>query len=80
MQNGEIIVDSKNIDYGNLVGREIRIRTEQFPYKLLSTKVLAVTDNNLVIDRSGDSGRINQLIGHQCIEVLVDYRGEPIQF
>ena len=75
-----IVINSREIDYSKLVGREIKIRTEQFPGQMLSTKILAVTDNNLVIDRSGSCGRIDQLINNQKIEVFFDYKGEPVEF
>jgi hypothetical protein len=80
MSTDNIVISSRNVDYSKLVGREIRIRTEQFPGRLLSTRVLAVTDNNLVIDRSGSSGRIDQLINNQNVEVCFDYKGEPVVF
>jgi c-di-GMP-binding flagellar brake protein YcgR len=80
MDTENIVISSREIDYSKLVGREIRIRTEQFPGQMLSTKILAVTDNNLVIDRSGSCGRIDQLINNQKIEVFFDYKGEPVEF
>ncbi len=75
-----MVLNSSQIDYSRLVGREIRLRTEQFPGHLLVTRVLAVADNNLVIDRSGSGGRIDQLIANQKTEVLFDYKGEPVAF
>jgi hypothetical protein len=80
MEADSIIIDSRTIDYSRLVGREIKIRTEQFPGQLLSTRILAISENNMVLDRSGSCGRIDQLIGNQKIEVIFDYKGEPVAF
>jgi c-di-GMP-binding flagellar brake protein YcgR len=75
-----IYIKSAGIDYSRLVGREVKIRTEQFPGKLLSARVVAFTEKNLVIDRSGSSGLINDLINHQPVEVSFEYKGEPVVF
>jgi hypothetical protein len=76
----DIVIKSANIDYSKLVGREIKLRAEQFPNQILRTRVLAISDNNLVIDRSGSAGRIDQLVNNQNVEVIFDYRGEPAVF
>ncbi|SYZ74251.1 hypothetical protein TRIP_C60521 [Candidatus Zixiibacteriota bacterium] len=80
MDAENIVISSVHIDYSRLVGREIHLRTEQFPSHLLATRVMALTDNYLVIDRSGSCGRIDQLVAGQKIEVLFDYKGEPVKF
>ena len=79
-ESDNVIISSRTIDYSKLVGREIQLKTEQFAGRFLSTKVMAITDGNLILDRSGSAGRINQLIANQNIEVLFDYKGEPVGF
>jgi hypothetical protein len=80
MIDEKVYIKSSEIDYSKLVGREIRIRSEQFPCRVLSARVVAVSDNNLVLDRSGSSGMIDQLIANQTIEISFDYKGEPVAF
>jgi len=79
-EDQDVILSSQTIDYSKLVGREIQIRTEQFAGRILSTKVTAITEGNLILDRSGSSGRIDQLIANQSVEVMFDYKGEPVGF
>jgi hypothetical protein len=80
MNSETVVISSAQIDYSRLVGREIHLRTEQFPSNLLTTRVTALTDNRLIIDRSGSCGRIDQLVAGQRIEVIFDYKGEPVKF
>src|SRR3989304_3135803 len=80
LEKDHVILSSQTIDYSKLVGREIQLRTEQFSGRILSTKVIAITDGNLIIDRSGSAGRIDQLITNQNIEVIFDYKGESVGF
>jgi c-di-GMP-binding flagellar brake protein YcgR len=80
MSSDTIVINSRDIDYTGLVGRKVSIVTEQFPGKMLSAKVLAITNNALVIDRSGSSGLVNQLVARQNLEVRFDYKGEPVVF
>ena len=65
------VINGKDIDHSALVGRNIRLRTEQFPNRILDTRIVSVSRGNLIIDRSGSSGMINQLIGNQNIEVTL---------
>lgn len=80
MASDRTVIHSKDIDFSELVGREIEMRTEQFPGKSLTSKVLSITGDNIVIDRSGPEGLIDNLIHNQEVEVLVNYRGEPVIF
>jgi c-di-GMP-binding flagellar brake protein YcgR len=80
MASGRTVIDSKDMDFSELVGREVRMRTEQFPGKELTSKVLSVTDDNIIIDRSGSGGLVDELIHNQAVEIMVDYRGEPVIF
>jgi len=80
MKMDEIYIRSTEIDYSKLVGREIKIRSEQFSGRILNARVVAMSDNNLIIDRSGSGGLIDQLITHQPIEVSFEHKGEPVVF
>jgi len=74
------VISREDIDQSALVGKELKIKTEQFPGRLLSTRIIGISGENLTIDRSGSSGFINQLIGNQNIEVYLDYKGEQVVF
>ena len=74
------VINGKDIDQSALIGQEVRIKTEQFPGRLLDSRIVSVSSGNLVLDRSGSSGMINQLIGNQNIEVTIKYKGEPVVF
>ncbi len=76
----DITLDKGNVDFSLLVGREVLLITEQFPGKVLRTRVIGVKGNNLIIDRSGSGGLINQLICRQHIEVHFLYKDQPMVF
>jgi len=76
----DITLDRANVDFSLLVGREVLLITEQFPGKALKTRVIGVKENNLVIDRSGSGGLVNQLICRQNIEVHFMYKDQPMVF
>jgi c-di-GMP-binding flagellar brake protein YcgR len=80
MSSVKTVIDCDDIDHSVLVGREIKIRSEQFPGRVLYSKVIGVIERNLVIDRTGSLGLINQLVGSQNVEVHLTYKGEPIVF
>ncbi|UCD17624.1 MAG: PilZ domain-containing protein [Candidatus Zixiibacteriota bacterium] len=75
-----IIIKSEEVDLTGLVGRQVVLKTEQFPGKGLSTRILGVRDKCLVIDRSGSSGMVDQLIHNQKIEVRFSLKGQPAKF
>jgi len=68
------------IDQAALIGGTIRIRTEQFPGRTLTSRIIGVAGDNLLIDRSGSGGLISQLIGKQDVEVHLTYKGQPTVF
>jgi len=80
MSSNSVIISSNDVDYNALVGRKVDIVTEQFPGKVLNAKVVGINNKSLVLDRSGSSGLINQLVGRQNLEVRFDYKGEPVVF
>jgi c-di-GMP-binding flagellar brake protein YcgR len=76
----ETLIDGNKIDYTILVGKNIHLITEQFPGIKLSTKIVSISDNNLVLDKSGSSGKIGQLIHRQNIMVQFEYKSEQVSF
>lgn len=80
MISERLIIDSRDINRSELVGKEIKILSEQYPGRTLDTKVVGIQGDNLVIDRSGSSGLVNELINNQDIEVQISYKGESIVF
>ena len=69
MSSKTALINSANIDYSILIGKRIKIITEQFPGQLLTTRIMSTGDNNLVLDNSGSDGKINQLIQKQNVNV-----------
>ncbi len=80
MPTKKAVINGKDIDQSALIGQDVRIKTEQFPGRLLDSRIVSVSGGNLVLDRSGSSGMINQLIGNQNIEVTLRYKGEQVVF
>jgi hypothetical protein len=80
MIGSDAIIRSQDIDDAQLIGKEIKLITEQFPGKPLSSKVMSIRDGNLIIDKSGSGGLVNQLIHRQNIKVRFEYKGEPVEF
>lgn len=76
----QIKIDKNGIIFADLVGREIRLKTEQFQNRVLTTRVLAVSDNCFVIDRSGSSGMVDRLIPNQKVDVEFGYKGQFLGF
>ncbi len=76
----EVILNRNDVDFSLIVGREIKLVTEQFPGRALSTRVIAVKEDSLVIDRSGSGGLVNQLICRQNVEVHFNYKDQPMVF
>jgi len=74
------VINGRDIDHSALVGQEVRLKTEQFPGRVLNSRIVSVSGGNLVLDRSGSSGMINQLIGNQNVKVSLRYKGESIVF
>lgn len=76
----EPIITGRDGDFAELLGCEIKLKTEQFPKRLLETKVVSISGGNLILDRSGSGGLMDQLIGKQNVEVFMDYRGQQVKF
>jgi len=80
MKASDAVITESDFDYSEIVGRQLKIRTEQFSKRILTTRVVAVSGSNLVLDRSGSEGLINHLIGNQAVTVHFEYKGEPVAF
>jgi c-di-GMP-binding flagellar brake protein YcgR len=80
MSTKNAIINGKNIDHSALIGQEVRLKTEQFPGRILNSRIVSVSGGNLVLDRSGSAGLINELIGNQNITVTLEYKSEPVIF
>jgi c-di-GMP-binding flagellar brake protein YcgR len=76
----EPIIIGKDVDFASLLGCEIKLKTEQFPKRMLVTKVVSISGGNLIIDRSGSDGLVDQLIGKQNVVVFMDYKGQKVKF
>lgn len=75
-----VVLSRTNVDFSVLVGREVKLLTEQFPGKILQTRIIAVKSNNLIVDRSGSGGLVNQLICRQNVEVHFIYKDQTMVF
>ncbi len=80
MSSNTTLINSANIDYSILVGKRITIISEQFPGQVLTSRIMSSSNNNLVLDKSGSEGKINQLIPKQNVEVQFKYKGQEIAF
>ena len=72
-------INVNKVDVADFVGRELKLRTEQFPGKLLDSKVVGVSGQSLLIDRSGGAGLVNELINNQKVVVYIEYKDEPVK-
>lgn len=80
MSSNTALINSARIDYSILVGKKIKIISEQFPGQVLTSRIMSMSDNNLVLDKSGSEGKINQLIQKQNVDVQFEYKGQEIAF
>jgi c-di-GMP-binding flagellar brake protein YcgR len=80
MSTKNAVIDGNNIDHSALIGQEVRLKTEQFPGRVLNSRIVSVSGGNLVLDRSGSAGLINQLIGNQNITITLKYKSEQVVF
>jgi c-di-GMP-binding flagellar brake protein YcgR len=80
MSTKNAVINGKDIDHSALIGQEVHLKTEQFPGRVLNSRIVSVSGGNLVLDRSGSAGLINQLIGNQNITVTLKYKSEPVVF
>ena len=74
----ENCLDSKKLDLSSLVGREISILCDQFTGKKLTSRVIMINEKRLSLDRSMNSGLLNEILDNQDITVLISYKGQEI--
>jgi len=74
------IISAAEIDSAELVGNKVQMKTDQFPGKILTTRIVGFSAGKLLMDRSGSSGLVADLIHNQCVEVQLSYKGEPVVF
>ena len=80
MATDHAVISGDEIDCTELVGRQVKMKTNQFPGKVLTTRVVGVSGSKLLMDRSGSSGLVAELIHNQDVEVHLSYKGEPVVF
>lgn len=71
-------IDSSRFDFSLLVGRELTLFSDQFPGKPLRSKVILANNYEITIDRSGNSGLIDNLVNNQKVTVQVAYKGQHL--
>ncbi len=70
--------DSGKLDVSCLVGCQVRLYSQQFPGRELRTKILSVTDNQLLADSGTRFDAIDNLVNQQMLVLQFPYRGENI--
>ncbi len=68
----------KQLDVSALVGRNIDVYSHQFPGKPLSSKVVAVTEEQLLVESGGHHDTIDNLVNRQEVVIQFPYRGQVI--
>lgn len=67
-----------NFDLSELVGFQIKVFSDQFPGKVLSTKVVAALDDRLVAESSRRHEAIDNLVNRQVVVIQFPYRGQLV--
>lgn len=80
MSPDRAVIAGTEIDSSELVGCQVKMKTDQFPGKVLTTRIVGVSGGKLLMDRSGSSGLVADLIHNQNVEVHLSYKGEPVVF
>ena len=80
MAGDRATISSVDVQFKQLVGRKIKLITQQFSGRVLTARVVSISDNSIVLDRSGASGLIDQLINRQEVTVQFEYKGEYLSF
>lgn len=71
-------IPAPNLDLSILVGREIRIFTEQLPGKEILTRVVSVQDDHFVLDSGSRSDMVSNLVHGQTVVVQFPYKGQQL--
>lgn len=71
-------IDISVLDLSSLVGREIRLYSEQFPGKEIPTRVVMAQERELVIDNGSKSNLVENLVHGQSVILQFPYRGQAV--
>ncbi len=71
-------IDSSRFDFSLLVGHTLTLFSEQFPGKPLLSRFILANDREVVIDRSGSLGLIDNLVNNQKVILRVEYKGQQV--
>lgn len=71
-------IDISVLDLSSLVGREIRLFSEQFPGKEIPSRVVMAQERELVIDNGGKAGLVENLVHGQTVILQFPYRGQAV--
>jgi len=72
------VFEAFKLDLADLVGRDIRLFSDQMPGKELRSKVLAVQDRLLHIFSGGSANLVDNLVNNQNVVMQCTYRGEEL--
>ncbi|HVP06964.1 MAG TPA: hypothetical protein VMS71_03905 [Candidatus Acidoferrum sp.] len=67
-----------NLDFSTLVGREIRMFTEQVPGKEILVRVVSTHDGQFVLDSGPKWDMLNNLVHSQTVVLQVAYKGQQL--
>ena len=73
-----LVINVSALDLSSLVGREIKLFSEQFPGKEIMSRVVLAQDRELVIDNGGKSTQIDNLVHGQTVILQFVYRGQAV--
>jgi hypothetical protein len=76
--NEHLEIDVSALDLSSLVGREIRLFSEQFPGKEILTRVVMAQERELVIDNGGKSNLVENLVHGQSVILQFPYRNQAV--
>jgi hypothetical protein len=71
-------IPAPNLDLSVLVGREVRLFTEQLPGKEILTRVVSVHEGQFVLDSGSRSDVVSNLVHGQTVVVQFAYKGERL--
>lgn len=70
--------DSSLLDTSLLVGHSVVLFTEQFPGRMLRSRVLSTSEGQVEIETGSKFDLIENLVNHQSVVLQFEYRGEEI--
>ncbi|MEW6050501.1 MAG: PilZ domain-containing protein [Candidatus Zixiibacteriota bacterium] len=73
-----LAINVSALDLSSLVGREIKLFSEQFPGKEIMSRVVLAQERELLIDSGGKSTQIDNLVHGQTVILQFAYRGQAV--